>query len=684
MAEKVKILGKSDAGTIDLDRTFPAPSERRSKPLPSNFELIDLIATLLLEAFPPFRSTPCFTIDKIHAMPASTLPKTDGKVVRRSDLLSANSPASASDDDESDYLDSDEPRKKRRMRQDASDEDDSDDSDGEEDEEEDDDDDEKDEDKEDEKKKPQPIKAVPVSSMFSAPSRIRSRVSTDDKAAAAQKKAIDEAVKALAEGNDDNGTAPEDPAAAAAANVLAAPTDPNTTFDAITVKPWLVRSLSNMAIRRPTAIQKGCIPAILRGHDCIGGSRTGSGKTVAFAVPILQAWSADPSAIFALVLTPTRELALQIYEQFMAISAPQPLKALLVTGGADMRPQAIALAKNPHIVIATPGRLADHIRTSGEDTIGGLKRVRYVVLDEADRLLTAATTLPDNGGGGGKKKKGKGADKSGAASGSMLPDVETCLGALPPPTKRQTLLFTATVTPEVRALKTMPRSEDRLPVFVCEVETHAPAIPATLTQSHLTIPVTHREHYLHAFLSTAHNAALPAVIVFVNRTSTAAYLHHLLRLLGHRVTALHAALPQRQRTDNLGRFRAAAARILVATDVAARGLDIPEVALVVNYDVPRLADDYIHRVGRTARAGRSGEAVTFVGQRDVDLILSIEERVGRPLEAWSEEGVNLETRVTKEALKLVGEKKREALLEIEENREVGGKRKRGMQKLRAT
>lgn len=618
-------------------------------------------------------------------MPASTLPKAEGKVVRRSDLLSANSlRASASDDDESDYLDSDEPRKKRRVRQDSAAEDDSsnesDDSDASDASDAEDQDEDEEED-EDNKKTQKPIKAAPVSSTFSAPSRVRSRVAVDDKTSAAQQNAIDEAVKAIAADNDD-GTAPEDPAAAAAANVLAAPTDPNTTFDAIDVKPWLVRSLSNMAIRRPTAIQKGCIPAILNGHDCIGGSRTGSGKTVAFAVPILQAWSADPSAIFALVLTPTRELALQIYEQFMAISAPQPLKALLVTGGADMRPQAIALAKNPHIVIATPGRLADHIRTSGEDTIGGLKRVRYVVLDEADRLLTAATTLPDNGNGGGKKNRKK--DKSGNASGSMLPDVETCLGALPPPAKRQTLLFTATVTPEVRALKTMPRSADRLPVFVCEVETHAPAIPATLTQTHLTVPVTHREHYLHAFLSTAHNAALPAIIVFVNRTSTAAYLHHLLRLLGHRVTALHAALPQRQRTDNLGRFRAAAARILVATDVAARGLDIPEVALVVNYDVPRLADDYIHRVGRTARAGRTGEAVTFVGQRDVDLVLSIEARVGRPLESWSEEGVNLETRVTKEALKLVGEKKREALLEIEENREVGGKRKRGMQKLRAT
>jgi ATP-dependent RNA helicase DDX49/DBP8 len=379
---------------------------------------------------------------------------------------------------------------------------------------------------------------------------------------------------------------------------------------------------------------------------------------VAFAVPILQKWAEDPSGIFAVVLTPTRELALQIYEQFKAISSPQSLKAILVIGGSDMRPQATALANRPHVVIATPGRLADHIRTSGEDTICGLRRVRFVVLDEADRLLSSGH------------------------AGSMLPDVEECLSVLPPPYERQTLLFTATITPEVRALKDMPRKPGREPVFICEVDTQVLAIPATLRQSHIQVPVTHREHYLHMFLLTEENKD-KSVIIFCNRTATADYLHHLLRLLDHRVTSLHSKLPQRQRIDNLGRFRASAARILVATDVAARGLDIPEVSLVVNYDVPRDPDDYIHRVGRTARAGRSGDAVTFVGQRDVELVLAIEERVGRPLEAWHEEGVNLETRVIRDALKLVGEKKREALLEVEEHREVGGKRKREKQKLRA-
>ncbi|KAL8381449.1 hypothetical protein RB595_005627 [Gaeumannomyces hyphopodioides] len=479
-------------------------------------------------------------------------------------------------------------------------------------------------------------------SSFNVPSRIKRQLPRGGQAISAS--AVADAARTIAD--------------RAAPKRILAPTDASASFESLGVQPWLVQSLSNMAIKRPTGIQKGCIPEILKGRDCIGGSRTGSGKTVAFAVPILQKWAQDPSAIFAVVLTATRELALQIYEQFKAISSPHVLKAVLITGGSDMRPQAIALAQRPAIVIATPGRLADHIRTSGEDTICGLKRVRFLVLDEADRLLAPGGT------------------------GSMLPDVEECLDALPPPTERQTLLFTATVTNEVRVLKDIPPKPGKEPAFVCEVDTQTLAIPATLNQTHLLVPMTHREHYLHELLLTKANAEL-SVIIFCNRSTTAQLLHHMLRLLEHRVTALHSRLPQRQRIDNLGRFRATAARILVATDVASRGLDIPEVALVINYDIPRDPDDYIHRVGRTARAGRKGDAVTFVGQRDVELVQAIERRVGRPLAAWAEEGVNLETRVVRDSLKLVSEKKREALLDIEENREVGGKRKREKLKLRA-
>ena len=406
-----------------------------------------------------------------------------------------------------------------------------------------------------------------------------------------------------------------------------------------------------MAITRPTGIQKACIPKILQGRDVIGGSRTGSGKTVAFSVPMLQKWAEDPVGIFALILTPTRELALQIFEQIKAISAPQSLKSILVTGGTEMRPQALALAQRPHVVIATPGRLSDHIQTSGSDTIMGFRRTRIVILDEADRLLASGP-------------------------GSMLPDVEVCLSALPPSNERQTCLFTATLTPEVTALKNLPR-KDRPPVFICEVDTGELAVPSTLHQTYLQVPVTYREAYLHILLLTARNVAKKSIMIFCNRTSTANLLERLLRLLEHRVTSLHSLLPQQERTANLARFRASAARIMIATDVASRGLDIPEVELVINYDVPRNPDDYIHRVGRTARAGKKGEAITLIGQRDVALFLAIEARVGSKMSAFEEKGVNIETRVIRDGLKDVGERKREALLGIDEGRDVKGNRTRG-------
>ena len=424
-----------------------------------------------------------------------------------------------------------------------------------------------------------------------------------------------------------------------------------SSFASINVDNWLVTSLANMAIKHPTGIQSACIPEILKGRDCIGGSRTGSGKTVAFAVPILQKWAKDPSGIFAVVLTPTRELALQIFEQFKAISAPVGLKPILVTGGADMREQALALSRRPHVVIATPGRLADHIQNSGEDTIKGLRRVRYVVFDEADRLLEPG-------------------------SGSMLPDIETCLDVLPPSSQRQTLLFTATVTPEVRALKERPVPAGKPPVFITEIDTENLAVPTTLTQTYQLVNVVHKEKYLHILLSTPANVA-KSVVIFTNRTSTANIIEYILRLLGHRVTSLHSGLQHRDRIDNLARFRAGAARILVATDVAARGLDIPSVGLVINYDIPRDADDYIHRVGRTARAGRKGVSISLVGQRDVELVRSIEARVGSLMEEYKEEGVSVETRVVRDAMGVVSEKKREAVLAIEEGRDVKGKRRRG-------
>lgn len=205
------------------------------------------------------------------------------------------------------------------------------------------------------------------------------------------------------------------------------------------------------------------------------------------------------------------------------------------------------------------------------------------------------------------------------------------------------------------------------------------AIPSTLTQTYQLVNVLHKEKYLHILLSTPANIQ-KTTIIFTNRTATANLLEYMLRSLEHRITALHSALTHEDRVNNLARFRAGAARILVATDVAGRGLDIPDVGLVINYDLPRNPDDYIHRVGRTARAGRVGVAISLVGQRDVDLVKAIEARVGKAMVAYEETGVNVETRVIREALNVVGDKKREAMLNIEEGRDVKGKRRRGLAK----
>ncbi|KAJ6260474.1 ATP-dependent RNA helicase dbp8 [Drechslerella dactyloides] len=438
-----------------------------------------------------------------------------------------------------------------------------------------------------------------------------------------------------------------------------------TDFSTLGVKPWLVTSLAAMAIKRPTPIQAACIPEILKGKNCIGGSRTGSGKTVAFAVPILQMWAQDPFGVFALVLTPTRELALQLAEQFTALGAPQNLKLCLVIGGIDMRKQALALAQRPHVVIATPGRLADHIRSSGEDTIAGLRRVRVVVLDEADRLLEE----------------------------SFAEELVQCLSVVPDQygdvkggrPARQTLLFTATVTESVLALKEgegRAKEKGGREVFVSEIDTDSIAVPPTLHQTYIFMPGYVHLAFLYTLVSTPLNSN-KSTIVFTNRKATAHLITYTLKTLGQRVTALHSSLSQGERINSLGRFRAGAARILIATDVASRGLDIPEVEMVINYDVPKDPDDYIHRIGRTARAGKKGESVTFVDEHSILLVQAIEERTGSKMEEYTEEGVSLEGRVVRENLKKVGDAQVMAQINIEDGRDEWGRRKFGKRRLEA-
>lgn len=421
-----------------------------------------------------------------------------------------------------------------------------------------------------------------------------------------------------------------------------------STFKEIGVSKWLCEALTSMKITTPTAIQKACIPKILAGHDCIGGAKTGSGKTIAFGAPMLTKWSEDPVAIYGLVLTPTRELAIQIAEQFTALGSSMNIRVAVIVGGEDFVEQAIKLQNKPHFVIATPGRLADHILNSGEDTVCGLRRVKYLVLDEADRLL----------------------------SNTFSSDLERCFSILPSSDKRQTLLFTATVTDSVRALKDKPLPENKPPVFIHEVDTiDKIAIPEKLLTNYIFLPSYVKEAYLHKVLTIEDNIN-STVIVFVNRTHTAEVLRRTLRNLDIRVSSLHSEMPQSERTSSLHRFKAGASRVLIATDVASRGLDIPSVQLVINYDIPADADDFVHRVGRTARAGREGESISFVTEKDVERILSIEERIGKKMDKYEKISDN---GVIKDSLQQATVAKREALLDMEREN-FGEKRKTNKRK----
>ncbi|CCH44787.1 ATP-dependent RNA helicase [Wickerhamomyces ciferrii] len=407
-------------------------------------------------------------------------------------------------------------------------------------------------------------------------------------------------------------------------------------FKSIGVSRWLSESLNAMRIYTPTAIQKAC-------HDCIGGAKTGSGKTIAFGAPMLTKWSEDPMGIFGLVLTPTRELALQIAEQFAALGAAMNIRIAVIVGGESMVEQAIKLQGKPHFVIATPGRLADHILNSGEDTIEGLKRVRYLVLDEADRLL----------------------------SNSFGSDLQRCFSILPSADKRQTLLFTATVTDAVRALKDRPTPTNKPKLFIHEVDSvDKVAIPSQLETYFMLVPSYVKESYLYSILSHEDNEKKTAM-VFVNRTHTAEVVRRTLRNLEIRVASLHSELPQQERTNSLHRFRANAARVLIATDVASRGLDIPDVELVINYDIPADPDDFVHRVGRTARAGRKGQTISLVSEKDVSRIQAIEERINKKLDKYEKITDN---KVIKKSLQSVSIAKREA--EAEMSKEEFGERKR--------
>lgn len=403
-------------------------------------------------------------------------------------------------------------------------------------------------------------------------------------------------------------------------------------FQSLGLDPWLVSQCEKMGITKPSAIQKNCIPPILEGLNCVGCAKTGSGKTAAFALPILQKLSEDPFGPFALVLTPTRELAFQIADQFKVLGKELNINVTVITGGMDMVRQGQDLTVKPHIVVSTPGRLADHYESC--DTFS-LKKIKFLVLDEADRLL----------------------EDSGFAE-----QLEIIFKKLPE--KRQTLLFSATMTQAIRELQANSKEK----VFSWSQSTEVMTVEE-LDQRYVLMNADVKDAYLiHILDKYTSEKPKSSVIVFTSTCKYAQILAMICTDLGFPCVSLHSMLPQKFRLSALSKFKSDQIKVLIATDVASRGLDIPTVDMIINHNVPNRPRDYVHRVGRTARAGRGGMAVTLVTQFDVHLTKSVESFINAKLSEYSTD--------EKEVLKILTEvavSRREAEIRLDEQ-DFGEKR----------
>lgn len=370
-------------------------------------------------------------------------------------------------------------------------------------------------------------------------------------------------------------------------------TEETTSFSSFGLAPGILQAIHEAGYTSATPIQAAAIPLAIAGRDVMGAAQTGTGKTAAFALPILHRLmpfantSASPARhpVRALILTPTRELADQVYESVALYSSKVPLRAAVVFGGVDIRPQRDALRQGCEILIATPGRLLDHVEQKNVN----LSQVGLLVLDEADRML-------DMG---------------------FLPDLDRIMRLLPQ--GRQGLLFSATFSNEIRKLG---RTFLHNPVEVEVARRNATADNVTQVAYALS-----GDDKRQAVVHLVKSRGLNQVIVFSNTKIGASRLARLLEQDGIKAESIHGNKSQIERMKALEAFKAGELEVLVATDVAARGLDVAGVPCVINYDLPYNAEDYVHRIGRTGRAGASGEAIAFYAPDEERYLLDIEKLI---------------------------------------------------------
>ena len=369
------------------------------------------------------------------------------------------------------------------------------------------------------------------------------------------------------------------------------------TFESFGLKPELLRAVHEQRYDTPTPVQRKTIPAILRGEDLLAAAQTGTGKTAGFALPLLQRLMATPSPlprfrpVRGLILVPTRELALQVGESFCTYGAHVPIRSTTIFGGVGMGPQLDALRAGRDIVVATPGRLLDHVARKTID----LGQVEILVLDEADRML-------DMG---------------------FIHDIKRVMALLP--RRRQNLLFSATFSDSIKALADRLLNRPRL------IEVARRNSPAE-NVDHLVYRVD-RDRKPALLAELTHRGGWEQVLVFTRTKHGANKLVQKLERAHVTAVAMHGNKSQSARVRALASFKQGGVRVLVATDIAARGLDIDSLPHVVNFELPNVAEDYVHRIGRTGRAGASGEAISLVCVDEARLLRDIEKLLGRRLPA---------------------------------------------------
>lgn len=365
---------------------------------------------------------------------------------------------------------------------------------------------------------------------------------------------------------------------------------PLPTFEELGLHKDVLKALEEKGYKNPTPIQAEAIPQLIDGRDLIGGSQTGTGKTAAFSLPILSRLEKHEKSPRVLILEPTRELAQQVIQQIELYGKYRPFKSVLLHGGVGYGKQKEALKTGVDIVVATPGRLLDHI---GQKTLS-LKKTEILILDEADRML-------DMG---------------------FLPDVNKIVRMCPK--KRQSLLFSATIPPEIDRLS---RAMLKDPV---QIKIGGGRMPAETIQ-HTIYPVDDRQKF-DLLVALLEKLEYHSVLVFTRTKAGADTIARWLNETDHGPTGvLHSDRKQRERDASLADFKAGKIEILVATDIVARGIDISDVSHVVNYDIPLHPEDYVHRIGRTGRAEKTGDAVTILTAGEMDFLRAIERFIGKEI-----------------------------------------------------